>query len=73
MIRSGKWKLISGLGSGGFSQPSSIKAKAYEAAGQLYNLRQDLSETNNLYLAKRGVVMGLHAEMQRIVGGGDSH
>ena len=48
MIRSGDWKLIDGLGSGGFSKPSSIKASPGEPAVQLYNLRTDPAETTNL-------------------------
>ncbi len=69
MIRSGDWKLINGLGSGGFSKPSSIKPKPGDPAGQLYNLRNDLAETNNLYLKHPEVVARLEAEMQRIKAG----
>jgi arylsulfatase A-like enzyme len=67
MIRSGDWKLITGLGSGGFTQPRSLKAKPGEAQGQLYNLRDDLGETKNLYLEKPEIVQRLTAELQRIV------
>jgi arylsulfatase A len=67
MIRSGDWKLIHGLGSGGFSKPASIKAKPGEPEGQLYNLRDDLGETKNLYLEKPDIVACLKAEMRRIV------
>lgn len=48
MIRSGDWKLINGLGSGGFTKPSLIKPKPGEPAVQLYNLRTDPAETTNL-------------------------
>jgi arylsulfatase A len=48
MIRSGDWKLINGLGSGGFSKPSVIKPAPAEPAVQLYNLRADPAETRNL-------------------------
>ncbi|MFN8347951.1 MAG: arylsulfatase [Spirosomataceae bacterium] len=48
-IRKGDWKLIEGLGSGGFTEPRDIKPKAGEAPGQLYNLATDISETNNVY------------------------
>jgi hypothetical protein len=34
-IRSGRWKLIEGLGSGGFSQPSRITPGPGDLAGQL--------------------------------------
>ena len=69
MIRSGDWKLINQLGSGGFSKPSSMKPKPGDPAGQLYNLRNDLAETNNLYLNQPEVVARLEAEMQRIKAG----
>jgi arylsulfatase A-like enzyme len=67
MIRSGDWKLINQLGSGGFTKPSSIKPKPGEPAGQLYNLRDDRAETNNLYLQHPEIVARLEAEMQCIV------
>ena len=50
VVRQGDWKLILELGSGGFSKPETIKAKAGEPAGQLYNLREDIAETRNLWL-----------------------
>ncbi|GAB3936235.1 sulfatase family protein [Larkinella terrae] len=48
-IRQGDWKLIEGLGSGGFTDPKEIKPQAGEPAGQLYNLATDVAETRNLY------------------------
>jgi arylsulfatase A len=48
-IRQGKWKLILGRGSGGFSKPRSYKPNPGEPQGQLYDIEQDLAETNNLY------------------------
>jgi len=48
-IRMGDWKLIEGLGSGGFTAPKFIKPKAGEPVGQLYNLKDDPSEAKNLY------------------------
>lgn len=48
-IRQGKWKLIPGLGSGGFSDPRTREPGPDEPAGQLYNLEADPGETNNLY------------------------
>jgi arylsulfatase A-like enzyme len=67
MIRSGDWKLINQLGSGGFTKPSSIKPGPNDPAGQLYNLRTDRAETNNLYLKHPEIVARLEAELQRIV------
>jgi arylsulfatase A-like enzyme len=48
-IRQGKWKLVLGLGSGGFSLPTSIEPKQGEPEGQLYNLEDDLAESRNLW------------------------
>lgn len=48
-IRKDSWKLIMGLGSGGFTVPSEIKPGNGEPAGQLYNLETDIHEDNNLY------------------------
>jgi arylsulfatase A len=73
VIRSGDWKLINQLGSGGFSQPKTIKPEAGGPRGQLYNLRIDRAETNNLYLKHPGIVARLEAEMQRIVKAESSH
>jgi arylsulfatase A len=65
-IRSGQWKLITGLGSGGFSEPRKVKAEAGGPSGQLYHLGKDLGETNNLYLKEPGVVSRLAKELKRI-------
>lgn len=48
-IRKGKWKLIEGLGSGGFSEPQQQIALPGEPEGQLYDLKNDPSEMENLY------------------------
>jgi arylsulfatase A len=72
MIRSGDWKLINQLGSGGFSKPNRIKSKPGEPAGQLYNLADDLGETKNLYLDHPEIVKRLTREMQDIVKSGRS-
>lgn len=48
-IRKGDWKLIEGLGSGGFTEPKEFKAQAGEPTGQLYNLVTDPAESRNLY------------------------
>jgi arylsulfatase A-like enzyme len=48
-IRKGPWKLITKLGSGGFTVPKEITPKAGEPIGQLYNLDSDIHEDNNLY------------------------
>ena len=48
-IRNGEWKYIEGLGSGGFSQPSLVTPKEGEPTGQLYNMKDDPGEQNNLF------------------------
>jgi arylsulfatase A-like enzyme len=55
-IRKGYWKLIDGVGSGGFFtfKPSVIKdfiknTLHLNRPGQLYNLKEDLQEQNNLW------------------------
>jgi arylsulfatase A-like enzyme len=67
VIRSGDWKLIDQLGSGGFSEPKRIKPGPGEPAGQLYNLREDPAETANLYLKRPEIVARLTSEMRRIL------
>jgi arylsulfatase A len=65
VVRSGDWKLILGLGSGGFSKPESIQPKAREAPGQLFNLKDDPSETKNLYLEYPEKVEELNAILNK--------
>jgi len=65
VIRNGEWKLILGLGSGGFSKPETIEPKAGEAQGQLFNLKDDPSETVNLYLQKPEKVAELNAVLKK--------
>ncbi len=48
-VRQGPWKLILGRGSGGFTNPRHLDPKEGEPEGQLYNLEEDISESNNLY------------------------
>lgn len=72
MIRSGDWKLINQLGSGGFSEPKKVQPKSGDPAGQLYNLRTDLAETENLHLKHPEIVARLEAEMWQIVNTGRS-
>src|SRR5690625_437300 len=48
-IQDQQWKLIEGLGSGGFSQPAFIEPEASGPQGQLYSLTDDSAETNNLW------------------------
>jgi arylsulfatase A-like enzyme len=58
-IRQGAWKLILGLGSGGFSHPASLESGPGEPAGQLYNIVADPEEKNNVWLDNPQVVARL--------------
>ncbi len=58
-IRKGDWKYIDGLGSGGFSPPRSYDPKPGEPTGQLYNLRRDPGEMENLFSTHPGKVREL--------------
>lgn len=65
-VRSGKWKLISGLGSGGFSKPSRIEPKPGDPTGQLYDLKQDPGETQNLFSNHPDIVKRLETELNSV-------
>ena len=65
VVRQGDWKLIFGLGSGGFSKPEVIKPSVGDAPGQLYNLKDDPAETNNLYLQNTAKVYELTAILKK--------
>jgi arylsulfatase A len=49
-IRRGPWKLITALGSGGFSEPAAETPEPGGPTGQLYNLDTDPAEQDNLFL-----------------------
>jgi len=65
-IRKGDWKLIKGLGSGGFTPPKRKIAKEGEPKGQLYNLRKDPEEKNNLWNDKFELVEELKQNLAKI-------
>lgn len=48
-IQDARWKLIDGLGSGGFTTPVHIEPGPGDPKGQLYNLENDLEEKYNLW------------------------
>lgn len=60
-VRKGPWKLITRLGSGGFSKPRKRKPKPGGPKGQLYNLDDDPGETDNLWLKQPEKVRELTA------------
>lgn len=65
-IRRGKWKLIEGLGSGGFTAPARQEPVESEAAGQLYDLENDPGESFNLWLEHPVIVKELLAELAAV-------
>jgi arylsulfatase A-like enzyme len=64
-IRQGEWKLIEGLGSGGFSAPHTEKPKEDGPKGQLYNLARDSAEKENLYLKEPEIVRRLRDLLEK--------
>jgi arylsulfatase A-like enzyme len=60
-IRKGDWKLIQGLGSGGFTEPAKIEPGPGEMEGQLYNMAEDPAEQHNLYQSEPKRVESLSA------------
>lgn len=61
-IREGEWKLMEHQGSGGFTSPKRIEAPG----GQLYHLKTDPSEQQNLYHQHPEVVSRLKATLDEI-------
>ena len=66
-LRLGPWKLIAGLGSGGFSYPFRVAQKPGEPMGQLYDLSNDRSEQKNLYSERPQLVQRLLELLKRRV------
>jgi len=65
-IREGKWKLILGLGSGGFTAPRSVEPAPGGPKGQLYDLEADPREENNLYDRQPEIVARLSATLDEL-------
>jgi len=49
-IREGRWKLIEGLGSGGFTAPAKITPQPGGPQGQLFDIIADPNEREDIYL-----------------------
>lgn len=64
-IRKGDWKLIQGLGSGGFTRIDTKADKQAGIAGQLYNLKDDPAEKTNLWVKKPEIVKELTALLEK--------
>lgn len=65
-IREGDWKLITGLGSSGFSDPKQVKPKPGGPMGQLYHLGNDPAESINLYQKHPEIVARLTKRLREI-------
>ena len=60
-IRQGRWKLIMGKGSGGWTKGGENDP----APGQLYDLVEDFKETHNLYLERPDIVKRMTALLEK--------
>ncbi len=63
-IRQDNWKLITALGSGGFTSPKHEAPQPGDPQGQLYDLSKDPAETTNLYLEKPEIVEKLSLKLK---------
>jgi arylsulfatase A len=72
-IRMGDWKYIDGLGSGGFSHPMRLVPEKNGPKGQLYNIREDTMETQNLYFLNPEKANRLVDLMEEIIKKGHTH
>lgn len=71
-IRKGPWKLIDGLGTGGFTRPARVEPQPGGPTGQLYHLGEDPQEKNDLFTSKPEVVKELTDLLNRIKADGRS-
>ncbi|WP_209331860.1 sulfatase-like hydrolase/transferase [Lunatimonas salinarum] len=67
-LRSGGWKYVEGLGSGGFTDPGIVRPGEGDPAGQLYDEAKDPAERDNLYAHYPEVVKELSAKLAAIRG-----
>ncbi|WP_162418706.1 sulfatase family protein [Cyclobacterium roseum] len=66
-IRTPEWKYIDGLGSGGFSYPNRLQPEKGGPKGQLYRIREDPEEKDNLYSNYPRVVEQLKSQLEGVV------
>jgi arylsulfatase A-like enzyme len=67
-IRKGDWKLIEGLGSGGFTEPQKIDQVKEGVNGQLFNLKIDPKETQDVFETNKDKVHELRILLEEIKG-----
>jgi arylsulfatase A-like enzyme len=66
-IKKGDWKYIEGLGSGGFSSPNRLTPVKNGPTDQLYNMKEDVQESNNLFLLKSEIAGDLKKYLEELV------
>jgi len=71
-LRQGRWKLILGLGSGGFSKPRREDPEPGGPRGQLYDMADDTAETTNLWGERPDIVERLAALLEATMAEGRS-
>jgi arylsulfatase A len=64
-LRQGRWKLIRGLGSGGFTEPRHVEPSPGGPIGQLYDMESDQQETGNAWLDHPEMVETLASALDR--------
>ena len=64
-VRMGPWKAVFGTGSGGFSEPGRYTPAEGEPEGQLFNMADDIRETNNLWNSRPDIVDRLKGILDR--------
>ena len=72
-IRQGRWKLVLGLGSGGFTAPARVTPGPGDPPGQLYDLEADPGETHNRWAESPAIVARLRGLLERYQAQGHSH
>lgn len=70
--RSGKWKLLLAKSSGGWTTPTEAEAPADALEAQLYDMKVDPSETNNLYATHPEIAKRLLKQLEIEVARGRS-
>lgn len=65
-LRMGEWKMILGLGSGGFSEPSRYSAGINGPIGQLYNINDDSREVINHWNSRPDIIEKMGFELKEI-------
>ncbi len=71
-IRQGKWKMIPQKGNGGWTNAQSVKDAKNEPEGQLFDMKNDPAETNNLWEQHPEIVKELQALLEKYKADGRS-